>query len=94
MLYWYKSTNADTCGAACQGIQLSKLVCLLYWYKSTNTDTCGAARQGIQLSKLGSEENSLQAASKKLVEVVPPLQLKLQKEQVHLYADVCQAECC
>jgi hypothetical protein len=67
---------------------------LLYWYKSTNTDACGAAFQGIQLSKLGSEENALQAASKKLVEVVPPLQLKMQKEQVQPYADVCQAECC
>jgi hypothetical protein len=69
-------------------------VYLLYWYQGTNTDACGASFQGIQLSKLGSEENALQAASKKLVEVVPPLQLKMQKEQVQLYADVCWAECC
>jgi hypothetical protein len=41
---------------------------------------------------LGSEENALQAASKRLVDDVPPLQLKLQKEQVLGQPAVAAAE--
>ena len=44
LLYWYKSTNTDTC-VSLTADNLSKLQCslyLFYWYKRANTDAKGA----------------------------------------------------
>ncbi len=42
LLYWYKSTNPDACGAACQAlpalINASSLALLVQKFTSTNTD--------------------------------------------------------
>ena len=62
MLYWYKCTNTDTCGAACQLVteEISKATghlpgfyysfYLLYWYKRANTD---AVYIGVTIAVMG-----------------------------------------